>query len=331
MYGEASLGGDWFPARFQEIGKNLCRATIIGSKKARLQNIIGIDLNIGKDRVSLMEEPRQLQRLEDWSAYGVSLNNKKRHSRHVSAVPNDDTLLPIEPMNLFPGITEEQIDILDFCLRKYLHRFGKLDATWNEVASDTDYDIKAYTQNVDTSVKRIMVRAKINAPHYILARLLAKRTAGFDHENEGAYKLDVLQEYGRNMKIIRRVTNPEYYKSITASREVIAYDWRFYYDGTSYSLRCSLEEEDPTGFGKLDSDSPHVRATFHPGTGFTYTQIGKYETELAMMLHMDPGGWLPTGPLIKQMTKQMMSQAKALTTDAIEEFDGDDDSSDSEF
>ena len=65
----------------------------------------------------------------------------------------------------------------------------------------------SYTQNVDTSVKRIMVRAKINAPHYILARLLATRTAGFDHENEGAYNLEVLQEYGANMKIIRRVTN----------------------------------------------------------------------------------------------------------------------------
>jgi len=323
MYGEASLGGDWYPARFQEITKTLVRATIIGSKKARIQNIIGIDLSIGKDRVTLMEEPRQLQRLEDWSAYGVQIGNKKRHSRHVSAVPDEDTLLPIEAITLFPGIAEEQIDILDFCLKKYLHRFGKLDATWNEVQADDEFDIKAYTQNVDSSVKRIMVRAKIAAPHFILARLLAERTAGFDHENEEAYKLEVLKEYGSNMKIIRRVTNPEYYKSITASREVIAYDWRFFCEGTSYSLRCSLEEDDPTGLGKIDGDSPHVRATFHPGTGFTYTPIAKYETELVMMLHMDPGGWLPTGPLIKQMTTQMMAQAKDLTIDAIEEFDDD--------
>jgi len=330
MYSEVSLGGDWFPARFEEIDKKYVRATIIDSTKARDQNIIGIDLNLPKERVILVEEPLHKKRLENWNAYGVSFWSKKKHTRHVSAVPNSDTALPIEPLELFPGISEDQIDILDFCLRKYLHRFGKLDATWNEVQRDLDCDIKAYTQNVGNNDKRIMVRAIIDAPKYIVARVLGERTAGLDIADQDAYELEVLKEYGNCMKIIRRITIPEKNRSLTASREAIAYDWKFSCDGTSYNLRVSLEADDPTDLGKLEPDSPYIRQTVHPGSGFTYTSKSKYQTELVMMLHMDPGGWLPIGPLIKQTVKGMMKQVKAVTVEAIVEFD-DDRSSEEEY
>jgi hypothetical protein len=60
----------------------------------------------------------------------------KKHRRRVSALPEANPIIPIDPMMEFEGISDQQIDTLDQCLGKLIQRAGKIDVTWREIARE---------------------------------------------------------------------------------------------------------------------------------------------------------------------------------------------------
>jgi len=303
MYGEAQLGGEWFPARFEEIDNNYVRATIIGSAKALKCNIVGIDLTLPKDRGHLLDEPEEMQSLSKVVPYGNVI--RRKHKRHVSLVPDSDTLLPIQPMKLFPGISETQVDLLDYCLRKHIHRAGKVDVTWKEVSRHSVLGFKIYQQSVSDGTVRLMTRANFPCEYSIVEHVLRdKRLVPGPFEGT-----EILRMYGMDMTIRREVMHNLLTDiGVCAAREAIFYEWQLEMHNSFFNLRCSLIEGDETGWGEVKGDSDNIRAMYEPGTGYMYRDTGNETTEFVSMLHLNPGGWVAYLSVVNSYQEQLFKK-----------------------
>lgn len=301
MYGEASLGGDWFPCRFYEISKECVRATIISSIKAQHQNIIGIDVILPKERAKLLEEPDELQTLVKVTPYGNLHKNRGRgHQRHVSAIPQEETVTGMNITQLFPGITNSQTDELDLSVRKFLHRAKKVDVTWRKVAEDRKCNCATYLQDASDGTVRVMVRGLVPASFQTVKTALKEEQPCYKVGREGSTTVETLKSYGENMSIVK-VTR--HFTMITP-RETVCYDWRFELDNTYFCLFTSLDLDDETNFGRPEPNSSFVRSIVNPGTGWAMTKQGT-QTQLIICSHINPGGWLPASMITDAHRKEL--------------------------
>jgi len=297
MYGEAQLSGEWFPARIFELENNLIQATIISSVKAQKHNIIGIDVTMDKKRANLLEEPESLQSLQKVVPYG-NLHKKKRHQRHVSAIPEEDTVSGIDPNQAYPGITPNQIDELDRCLAKFIQRASKFDVTWRKTRDNKQFRCTTYIQDCSDGTSRVMTRGLCRASFELFKEI-------FEASQPQEYALyskstEILQTYGEDMCIKRRFDSYPGGFGFYSDRENIFYEWKLQRDDTYFVLWSSLEVDDETGHGKLDPSSSHVRSITNPGTGWAFSKQGD-EVQYIIMRHINPGGWLSRSSVLETM------------------------------
>lgn len=301
MYGEASLGGDWFPCRFYEISKECVRATIISSLKAQHQNIIGIDVILPKERAKLLEEPDELQTLVKVTPYGnLHKAGKRGHKRHVSAIPDEDTVTGINTATLFPGITQSQTDELDLSVRKFLHRASRLDVTWRKVNEDKQFNCATYLQDATDGTCRIMVRGLCSASYETIVRTFKEEDPTYNFPKT---QVETVKKYGENMSIRKIKRN----FTMLASRETILYDWRFQLENTYFCLFTSLDQDDETGLGRPDPNASNVRSICNPGSGWAFTKQGN-QTQFIICSHLNPGGWLPASIITSELRKEVEKQ-----------------------
>jgi len=302
MYGEAKLGGDWFPCRFYETSKDCVRATIISSVKAQHQNIIGIDVILPKERAHLLEEPKELQTLVKITPYGNLHKSKGRgHKRHVSAIPDEETVTGINTTQLFPGISQFQTDELDHSVRKFLHRASKVDVTWRRVSDNKQFNCATYLQDASDGTCRVMVRGLCPASYETVKLAFNEEKPVYKHPYRTEHPtVEILKSYGENMSIRRIKRN----MTMIAARDSVVYDWRFEMDNTFFVLCTSLDQDDETGYGRLDPNSKYVRSIVNPGTGWAFTKQGN-QTQFIICSHLNPGGWLPASMITTYYRKEL--------------------------
>jgi len=287
MYGETRLCEQWFPSRIIEIDATMCRSTIIGSPQAVNQNIVGIDLNVPKDRAKLLEEPKASLQLSTMRPFGNITEEGHKHRRRVSSVPNEDTILPIKPNEIYPGITEDQIDLLDHCLKKVMQRAGKIGVTWKLQQAEPMYNIQLYYQEVDDGTCRFQARTEYPFSLTHVAEVMCSP----QYNLFGAGETEVLESF-KEFLIMRSIT-PLSRNSMVSKREIVYYSWNVELYDVIYRVFTSVEPDDVCGYGRIDSDSGFIRALIHPGTGFILKSLGNDRTECIVLWHFEPNGWLP--------------------------------------
>jgi len=299
MYGEAQLGGEWFPARIFELSKDIVQATVISSLKAQEHNIIGIDVSIPKERVQLLDEPATLQSLEKVVPYG-NIHKKKRHQRHVSAIPDEETVTGIDPLEKYPGISPNQIEELDRCLAKFIQRATKIDVTWRKSRENTKSRCATYIQECSDGTSRVMTRGLCKSSFELFKKLFDENQP----QNAAAYSQSVsaqiLKEYGPEMCIKNRTISAPGVFGLHYYRENIFYEWKLQRGETYFVLWSSLEVDDETGLGVLDPDSTSARSIVNPGTGWAFTRQGD-DIQYIIMQHINPGGWVPRTTVLENM------------------------------
>jgi len=295
FYGHVVLGGIDFPARVVQLDALTVKATIIGSRIAQEHNIIGVDVIVSKDRAELVDEPDELQSLTS----SVTTRPLKppsiggKHRRRVSAIPNEG-LLPINPNSLFPGISEDQVDILDYSLKKFMQRAGKVDVTWKLEYDDNKYACKVYSQTVGDGTKRYQLICQANIKFEKFREAMKEEHTQLKFQEEDLIQPEVLRAWGDNMKVVRKLKSGGPFTDMFFSpREVIYYLWNVEMNGCVYRLMTSLEDEDETGLGKIDSESRYIRAFCQAGCGISYHKIDADRTQIVLIHQSDLGGWLP--------------------------------------
>jgi hypothetical protein len=69
------------------------------------------------------------------------MSKTNRHRRRISALPDTNPEIPIDPKEEFVQISDVQIDTLDHSIGKLMQRAGKIDVTWRRVTEDMGTDI----------------------------------------------------------------------------------------------------------------------------------------------------------------------------------------------
>lgn len=303
MYAETQLGGIWFPSRIMEQDINLYRSTIIWSPQAYECNVIGTDVTVPKERARLKDEPDYVIQCEQWKPYGNV--REKSHKRYLSALPENQHILLIKPPEeMFEGIKEYQIDLLDGCIGKLMQYCGKINATWEPLMSNDG--IQIWSQNLANGTKRYQARMVIDVPIEVAERLLIDERVDWEFSSQ---KHHILYNYNKDFIIERSWIGST---SFLSPRDYVGYLWKVKIGKMIFRVRCSLEDDDQAGCAKLDPN--FVRITRHPGCGIRLKPIGPHKTEFYQLNHVDIGGWVPLYVYNQVLVPKWFESCKKLKT-----------------
>jgi len=308
MYGETNLNGYWYPSRLFEKDAFLMRSTIVWSAKAVESNIVGIDMCVEKDRARLAEEPSYMTKTRAWGDVRSSgkLMGTKKHRRRVSALPEANPMIPIDPMMEFEGISDNQIDTLDQCLGKLIQRAGTIDVTWREIAREGI--ARVYEQEVDDGTSRFQFSLLLETDYDKLVKYLCDDNYHWAIDKNDV-DIEIIKEYSPDFKVVKKKMPGTF---LTSAREDIFYMWNVKSFNVTYRVYSSLTEWDETGF--QDNLTPGVVQSFYqPGSGFVITEIGENRSKIDFLVHRDVGGWAPKYIVQESMKNELLHLAHQLS------------------
>jgi len=308
LYGETQLNSNWFPSRIRTLNANLAESTIIDSKLARQHNIIGIDLTVPIDRTKILDEPEEsciIRDPETSKPYGETQSSAKRrpHRRRQSEVPDFVPTLPINPKAVFPGISDEHIELLDHCVGKLQQRTGKVDVTWEELAKYEEMGMTIHSQPVDDGTCRYQVNFEVEKSLEECAKTFLEYESASLHLEAKQLEAEKVKEFSDDFYCVRQTVRPgrgifqasqhNASYSIGPPKESVVYWWTIKLENKIYSTYVSMEPDDPLGFAVVDESSDLIRSTYNPGCGYIMEAIDERKTKIAYLVHFNLGGYFP--------------------------------------
>jgi len=307
MYGETQLNSIWFPSRIEMINANLVQSTIIYSDKAFEHNIVGVDLHVPVGRTKLLEDPTAEDTTvirEDQNAYGkAQIKGGRPHRRRVSALPDYIPTLPINPKKVFPGISDDHIELLDHCVGKLIQRTGKVDVTWEELAVYSEMGMTIHSQAVDDGTSRYQVNFEVQLPLEECATALLNNERSSLHLEQKQLEVEKLEHFSDDFYILKqrvRAGRGLYQESrhsdkfsIGPPKESIVYWWNIRQEDKIYSTFVSMEPDDELGYAAVDEKSDLIRTTYNPGCGYIMEKRDNMRTKVSYLVHFQLGGFFP--------------------------------------
>jgi len=218
----------------------------------------------------------------------------------VSAIPDEETVTGIDPLEKYPGISPNQIEELDRCLAKFIQRATKIDVTWRKTRENSKSRCATYIQECSDGTSRVMTRGLCRSSFDLFKKLFEENQPYNNSTYEQSVSSEILKSYGPDMCIKSRTVATPGGLGLYYNRENVFYEWRLERGSTYFVLWSSLEVDDETGLGVLDPNSPNVRSIVNPGTGWCFTKQGD-DIQYIIMHHINPGGWVPTGTVLENM------------------------------
>lgn len=307
MYGETQLNSIWFPSRIRSLDAKTCQSTIIFSNQAREANIIGIDLTVPSDRTKILEEPTQTTIVRDpkQTPYGeASVQKGKRpHRRRVSELPDFVPTLPVNPKAVFPGISDDHIELLDHCVGKLQQRTGKVDVTWNELAAYNELGMTIHSQAVSDGTSRYQVNFEVDMTLEECEKTFLEFETASLHLEQKQLEVDKMKTFSDKFYCLRQTVRPgrgifqasmhSHDQRIGPPKESITYWWQINLENKILCPFVSMEPDDPLELAVIDESSDLIRTTYNPGCGYIIEKIDEKRTKVSYLVHFNLGGYFP--------------------------------------
>lgn len=328
MYGETQLNSIWFPSRIRSLDANLSVSTIIYSTQARDANIIGVDLTVPTDRTKILLEPTEstIERDPSMTPYGeASVNkNSRQHRRRLSEVPDFVPTLPINLRAVFPGISEDHLDLLDHCMGKLQQRTGKVDVTWKELEVYGELGMTIHSQAVSDGTSRYQVIFEVDMSLEDCEKTFLNYETASLHLEQKQLEVEKIKTFSDGFYCLRQTVRPgrgifqasmhSQNQKIGPPKESITYWWRVKLDDKILCAFVSMEPDDPSNLAVIDESSDLIRTTYNPGCGYIMEKIDENRTKVSYLVHFNLGGYFPKALIDNLVLRNLYINARSKIT-----------------